>query len=202
MQLLEMETRGWWVIEDDATNPSEITAVEMIALINQAVQDMGQDLNIVKPATISLTANVGALPSDFIAPVRMEDADAQPITQIKDINEKDSFSQCWYATDYDTFTVYPTTEAETSVTLYYQAKPAALSGATDEPSDIPLHLHHYIPEVYVKGMYALKRNNPDEYVYYMRIWDDVKAQARRFVFNKREALADHSIVDVYGGVNP
>ena len=56
MQLLEMETRGWWVIEDDATTPSEITAAEMIALINQAVQDIGQDLNIVKSATITLTA--------------------------------------------------------------------------------------------------------------------------------------------------
>ena len=202
MQLLEMETRGWWVIEDDATNPSEITAVEMIALINQAVQDIGQDLNIVKSATITLTANVGAIPPDFIKPIRMEDSGALPIAQIKDINEKDSYSQCWYATDYDTFTVYPTTDTEATVTLYYQAKPAALSGATDEPSDIPLHLHHYIPEVYIKGMYALKRNYPDEYVYYMRIWDDVKAQARRFTNNKREALADHSIVDVYGGVNP
>lgn len=202
MQLLEMETRGWWAIEDDATTPSEITAAEMIALINQAVQDIGQDLNIVKSATITLTANVGALPSDFIKPIRMEDTDALPIAQIKNINEKDNYSQCWYVTDYDTFTVYPTTDTEATVTLYYQAKPAELSGATDEPSDIPLHLHHYIPEVYVKGMYALKRNYPDEYVYYMQIWDDVKAQARRFTNNKREALADHGIVDVYGGVNP
>jgi len=200
MQLSELETLGWENVDDDPTNPNEITKIKMDILINQAVANLADILNINKSDTITLTANVGTLPTDFHAPVRLEDSDENYIEQIDDINDKGGYSQCWYIGNATTFTVYPTTTAEATATMYYKAYPAALSNATDVPSDIPSEFHHYIADIWVKAHYALKKNFLDEYTGLMLLWDDVRNQIAKACGNRRSATMIHTITDVYGGL--
>ena len=198
MNLLQLQTRGWWAIDDDATDPNEITSAEMTNLINEAIRDVAKDLNIFDNDTITLTSNVGSLPSDFLKPTRMEDSDGLPLPQIDDINDKDIYSQCWMITDSANFTVYPTSTSVASVTLYYQKYPTELSGSTDIPSSIPAEYHHFIPDQWIKAQYALRKNFLDEYNGLMVLWEDTKRQIRQACKNRRTASMTHKIKDVYG----
>lgn len=197
MQFSEIKTRGWWAIEDDPTTPSEITDAEMGVLINQGLADLAGALNINKSATITLTSNVGTLPTDMYEPVRVEDANSRAISQIEDINDKGDYAQCWIINSSTSMTVYPVTTAVASVTMYYKAYPAALAEATSVPTDIPAEYHHYLADVWVKAHYALRRNFLDEYNGLMLVWDDVKNKIAYACNNRRGSTVTRTIRMVY-----
>lgn len=189
MQFLELKQRGWWATDDDPTTPSEITNTEMGILINQAVADMSKVLNIVKTATITLTSNVGVLPTDFLEPIKAETATGTLITQIDSIKYKDRSAPCWFISNSTTFTVYPIATNVSAIALYYMAYADALVNDTDVPTSVPTELQHYISDVWVKAHYALKNNLLDEYNGLMQIWDDVLAQVAQATGVRRVAAS-------------
>jgi hypothetical protein len=197
MQLSEIKTRGWWAIEDDPITPNEITDVEMGTLINQAVANLADVLNINKNATITLTANVGTLPADFLTPVRVEDSTGRYIDQIDDINDKDGYLKCWMISNATAFTVYPVATTVASVTMYYKGYPALITLATASPTDIPAEFHHYIADIWVKAHYALKKNFLDEYSGLMQLWDGVRNDIAYACKNRRGATIIETIRQVY-----
>jgi hypothetical protein len=169
----------------------------MGTLINQAVANLADVLNINKNATITLTANVGTLPADFLTPVWVEDSTGRYIDQIDDINDKGGYRQCWMISNATTFTVYPVATTVASVTMYYKAYPALITLATASPTDIPAEFHHYIADIWVKAHYALKKNFLDEYNNLMILWDDVRQQIARACNNRRSATIIETIRQVY-----
>src|SRR5674476_107176 len=190
MQLSEIKARGWWAIEDDPITPNEITDAEMGTLVNQAVANLADVLNINASAIITLTGNLGALPTDLLQVVRIDDANGNPISQIDDINDKDKYSQFWFLNSIDAM-VIQTTSASASVTMYYKAYPAVMTVAAESPMDIPSEFHHYIADIWVKAHYALKKNFLDEYNGLMLLWDDIRQQIARACNNRRSAAMIH-----------
>lgn len=153
-------------IGDDTASPVLMSRTDVLALINHAYQDIvGESLNIQKSATLTVSAGVANLPSGFIRPVRTYDGTTL-LTQIEDINEKvddtDECSQYWIPNETEAH-FFGTTPADT-VTMYYKAKPTAL---TESPSTSPTSLkgqfHISLFAAYIKMILANRMDNLNDY---------------------------------------
>ena len=198
MTFLEMINRGYWAIDDDADNPTEITLTDMKALINDGLEALGAELNIIKSATLTFTSGVASLPSDFIAPEACYDDD-ELLDQIEDITLKvdatDTTSQFFIPNNTQLY-IYGTTPTGT-VTLWYKARPTALSADADTPTNLPKEFHRYIPEVYVKAIHALRNNKLNTYNGLMVLWDTVRGNVGLATKEDRNFAAGHIMKDVY-----
>jgi hypothetical protein len=193
MQFSELKTRGWWAIEDDATNPNEITDEEMGALINDAYMDIAPELNLFTKSNIALTSKAGTLPSDFIEPLRLEwKANGKEIRQIHDINDVGRYIESYFIGDDITIYTDASIADNTQVTLYYKKYPTALSSDNDVPL-LPLRFHPALAEVFVKAKYALRKNMLGQYNGLMLIWDDIKREVNRETSIRRNANANYRV---------
>lgn len=202
MNLGEMKSRGWWAIDDNEANPSEISAIVMAELINEAIRDLGPMLNIIKPNEPTFTDGVASLPSDFISPVAcydVYDGKEIPLRQIRNIKEKvkdtDTTSQFYIPNGTEIY-IYGT-DPEGTVTLWYQAHETALTEDSDTPDNIPAKFHIYIPQVYIKAQNYLKKNMLNEYGGMMDIWEQVKREVYAACHADRLSNSD-MVEDIYG----
>ena len=197
MNLGELKSRAWWQIDDNETTPTEISAAVMVLLINDAIRDLAPDLNIIKSATPTFTAGVASLPADFISPVAVYDGDVQ-LYEIHSITEKladTATTSQYYIPNNTQIQIFGTTPTGT-VTLWYQAYPAALSADADIPSEVPVKYHPAIAEVYVKAKYYERLNRNYDASTLMNEWEGIKREIYKVTHHDRKANGD-GIVDIY-----
>lgn len=188
MDLAAIQTHCWWSI-DDASH-TEIDAATMLILINQALSDLGPNLNNIKSATLTFTAGVASLPADFISPIACYDGseELQELHHIENkVDDDDDTCQFWIPNTSQIY-IYGITPAGT-VTLHYLASPVALAVDADIPSEVPVQFHPQI-SVYVKALYALRQNRLAEYSGMLQLWSEIKRQISAACYNDRYADTD------------
>jgi hypothetical protein len=152
----------------------------------------------------TITAGVGTLPTDFIAPYRMYDGtidDGNLLTQIFDLGGKvddDAATAQYIIPNSTTFWIYGKTPT-TGIKLYYYAKPAAL---TDSSASTPTALkeeYHVSPFVYeIKRQYAIRNDNVGD-AYDLEVILESLVKDIEFEHALNDIQTD-KIVDVYGGL--
>ena len=160
-------------INEDPDNPIEMTRAECLSLINLLYQnDIAERLKTLatyvydaSDAAHTITAGVGTLPSDFLAPSRVYDGDTptnEPLEQIFDIESKvantettsqymiPNLTEIWF------FGITP----KNTPKLYYYSKPAALTDSSaSSPSALKEKFHIDPFVVHIKETYAMRKND-------------------------------------------
>lgn len=108
MNFAELKTRCWWAIDDNPTTPKEIDTTTMGLLINEAINDLTENLYLAKSATVSFTSGVGNLPADFYRPLELKfnDTVLEQIRSIGDAVTGDGPTTQFYIPDNATIRVY------------------------------------------------------------------------------------------------
>ncbi len=161
--------------EDETTlaAPTQMSREDVLSIINEVYQGpIARRLRLLKSysydasdAAHTITAGIGTLPSDFLAPSRVYDGDAPdelPLTQITDINDKvadtDTTSR-YMLPNMSEIWIFGTTPTNT-IKMYYYFEPAAL---TDSASSSPTYLKkefHLKPFVKaVQGVYSTRNSD-------------------------------------------
>lgn len=148
--------------EVDTDTPIMMSREQVLSYCNHLYQDkIGLLLNKITSVTLTVEDGKASLPADYLAPVRVYDGGTL-LTQIFDIDDKldnDAPCQQYWIPNEQEIHFFGQTPAGT-VTLYYKAKPEAL---TDSSSSSPVDLKpefHLEPFVcYTKQMHAFNRNN-------------------------------------------
>lgn len=194
MDLAALKTHSWWALKDNASNPQKIDATTLVTVINAGIQDLGPVLNKVKSATPTFTAGVATLPTDFLEPIAAYDGDTLliQIDDIKDKVEDDATTSQYFIPNSTQIYLYGTTPSGT-VTLWYLASPAALSQTTDVPSDVPTRFHHFIAEIWVPAMVALRNNQLADYGAFIQLWQQVRGEVGYACKHDRAAQVLHGI---------
>ena len=161
--------------EDSGTlaAPLSMSRADILAFINLIYQGpIASRLRLLKSysydasdAAHTITAGVGTLPSDFMAPSRVYDGDApddRPLTQITDINDKvddDDATSQYMLPNMSEIWIYGTTPTD-EIKMYYYFEPAAL---TDSASSSPSYLKkefHMKPFVKaIQGIYSTRNSD-------------------------------------------
>lgn len=158
---------------DSLAAPVFMTRLDVITFINLIYQGpIARRLRLLKSysydgsdADHTITAGVGVLPSDFIAPSRIYDGDApddRPLTQIFDINDKvadtDATSQ-YMLPNMSEIWIFGTTPTD-EIKMYHYFEPTAL---TDSASSSPTYLKkefHLKPFVKaIQGVYSTRNSD-------------------------------------------
>jgi len=170
--------------EADPATPVELTRAECLDFVNHCYQELiGPRLNKQTSATLTVTAGVASVPADYLAPVRLYDGTTL-LEQIFDIDDKvedtDDTSQFWVPNETQIY-LFGITPAGT-VTLYYKAKPTAVTDSTDStPTDLKAryHIGPLSPfVVYIKSVIAGRRGD-DSFAFkaeLMDILDDIETE--------------------------
>jgi len=201
LTFLEMLERAYWAIDDTYTTHANIAVADMKLIINEGLQDLAPAINYITSATLTLTSEASALPADFLEPLRLEWAtdEDDEIPQIYDLDEKENFYESFFIGGYTTLTIFTdaTVADGTQIKLWYKAKPAVLSADTDTPSTLPTRFHHFIPEVYVKSIWALRNDKLNTYSGLMSVWEGVRAEVNRDTSISRNRVANFTKKQVW-----
>ncbi len=150
-------------IAEDTTNPVEMTRVEVLELINALYQyEIGERVKSLasysydaSDAAHTITAGVGALPSDFLKMSQVYDGDAatnNPLEQIFEIEDKvadDAECSQYMIPDNANLWIFGQTPT-TTIKMYYCKKPAALTdSASSSPTELKSGFH-----IGIKGVFA------------------------------------------------
>lgn len=196
MTFLEMLKRAYWALDDSYEVHANIEVDDMKGIVNEGLQDLAPDLNYIVSETLSLTSKAASLPEDFLEPVRLEWGinEDDEIPQVYDLDEKGRYYECFFIGDESTLTIFTDAGVAdgTEVKLWYKARPEVLTEDADTPSVLPARFHHYIPDIYVKAVYALRNNELNSYNGLMVLWEDVKTQVRKATQTGRNRAASFS----------
>jgi hypothetical protein len=192
--------------------PVTMTRADILAYINILYQNkIGKALKRLtlyqydaSDGAHTITAGIGALPADFLAPYRVYDGTIDAgtlLTQIFDIGEKvdDDDTTLQYILPTNTaIWIYGKTPTG-NINLYYYAKPVAL---TDSAGSIPTALSeefHVTPFVYeIKRQYAVRNDNVGD-AYDLEVILESLVKDIEFEHALNDIQPD-KIVDCYGGL--
>ena len=194
MNLGEMKTRAWWIIDDNESSPTEITAATLLLMINEGIQELSPYLNIIKSATLTFVAGVATLPTDFISPIAVYD-EGVLLREIKSIKSKvgdTATTSQFYIPNNTQINIFGITPTGT-VTIWYTAYETALTTDATTPSNVPVQFHYALPEIYVKAKYYFKLNQNADYADLMRQWEQIKGQV--FAATHADRLANGDIIE-------
>ena len=179
MNFKEMKTRGWQTIDDNPTNPIEVSNDLMGAYINEAIQDLSDSLHIVKSASLTFSSGSAWLPDDYLEAVKAWDGTIE-LKRLFSLNNKTVTDDATNASEYfipnDGMIRIYGTKLTSIFKLEYMATPDLLANDNDTPELIPARYHHFIPEIYVKAQYSLKNGRTNTYRTYMALWEDVRRE--------------------------
>ncbi len=175
-------------IGDEIAEPTEMSRVQILALINQCYQyDIGPLLKTLTSATITPTAGIGALPTDYLKVARVYDGvpnTNDPLIQISKIDDKvldtDPTTQ-FMLPDNANIWIFGTTPTNTIKMYYYKLPTAVTDSSASTPSDLNAAYHIGVKgifEAYVKAEYAKRMNNTydqlDEIAMYSDLLNEIE----------------------------
>jgi len=152
-------------------------------LINEALRDLADCLNIVKYTTTLTPDGSGkvTLPSDFVEALRVKygDTDLTPITNVFDAAIGSGSVTQYMFTGRQAIQLYDVPALPYS-TLYmwYRAYPTGLVNDTDEPTDVPREYHETLATVYGKAQFVKKFGDIAQYQQLMGLWSFIKKEIR------------------------
>lgn len=147
-------------------------------LINEALRDLADGLNIVKYTDALVpVGGVVTLPADFLELLRVKygDTNLKQITNVFDAAIGSSSVTQYMFTSRCAIQLYDTPIVPLS-TLYvwYKAYPAELVNDTDEPADVPREYHEALASVYSKAQFHKKFGDVNIYQQLMGLWSLTK----------------------------
>lgn len=158
--------------EEDPANPVEMTREDCLRHIDLFYRNhIGKRLRLLttysydaSDADHTITAGIGPLPTDFLAPSRAYDGDNR-LKQIFDIDDKvsdtDPTSQ-YMLPDISNIWIFGTTPTGT-VKLYYYRKPAALTdSSSSSPSELKEEFHVEPFMRLIKKIYDSRNHDNDD----------------------------------------
>ena len=191
--------------EKSTTSPVRLSRADCLIYINHAYQNiMGPLLNLMTTATtLTVTAGVATLPSDFLAPVRVTDGsldDGTLLTQIFDINDKvdDGDEMQQFLIPNETQIWFFGKTPDSTVYLYYLQKPTAL---TDLSSSSPTSLKekfHTSFSTYINMIIAERRRQLNNMLAFEAKWLDILDDIRREHSSGRRDFEPMVVKEVWG----
>ena len=160
--------------EEDPANPVEMTREDCLLHIDMFYRnDIGKRLRLLtvhsydgSDAAHTITAGIGPLPADFLAPSRVYDGDTL-LKQIFDIDDKvpdTSPTSQYMLPDISNIWIFGTTPTGT-VKLYYYRKPAALTdSSSSSPSELKEEFHVKPFMRLIKGIYDSRNHDNDDVI--------------------------------------
>lgn len=160
-------------IGEEVASPLAFTRADILEFINQLYQnDIGKRVRNLasfsydaSDAAHTITAGVGALPSDYLAMAHVYDGDAptnEPLTQITKIEDRvagTATTSQYMIPDNANLWIFGITPTNT-IKLYYYQKPTALTDASSSsPTALNPEFHIDIFVARIKEVYALRQNN-------------------------------------------
>lgn len=198
MQFSEIQADCLWKMDESTTSPQDITTTILKSIINQAVQDLVENLYIEKSATLEFTDGVASLPADFYRPISLYIDDVE-ITQIFSHDERidDTLEPAYYliTDDLEIFGKDTTEDGD----FIYHARPATLTDDDDIPTEVPTKFHDKI-FIYVKAQMMMRRGIHDEYARLMNAWEQLKVEIENYV-GRRNDTAVPVVQNVWGYAN-
>lgn len=159
--------------EDDPDNPVEMTRVEVLSFIDSLYRNnIAKRLRLLATHTYdssdadhTITAGVGTLPSDFLAPSRVYDGDTRnnyPLEQIFNIDGKvsdtDTTSQ-YFLPNIKQIWIFGQTPTNTIKMYYYKKPPALTDSASSTPEYLKEEFHMHPFTKAVQGVYASRNGD-------------------------------------------
>lgn len=199
-------------IGEDTTAPVEMTRAEVLEIINQLYQnDIGKRLNSLasfsydaSDAAHTITAGVGALPTDFLSMANIYDGDAPtnaPLTQIFSIEDKvENTALCsqYMLPDLINIWLFGQTPTNT-IKMYYDAKPALLTdSSSSSPTNLKPEFHIDIFVAKIKQVYAMRQNNTYDAMDMLALIADYLEQIEYAHSAEKRDDTTPRIIDVWG----
>lgn len=186
MNFKELKARLWWACSD--VDPIDVLGGGYDGiLINEAIRDLAEVLNITKNATVVVTREDGVLnlPDDLLELLRITDSSGAVLQAVRDVNafsisytdDSDEPSGTrYFMLDRRTLQIIPAPPLSSSFLLWYKAYPTLLVNDDDVPYYIPDEHHIDLADIYGRGMVARRLGDFNLYDKLLTLWTLLKKQ--------------------------